>query len=239
MPTMHERIVQDLRTQINDGRLAPGAPVPSSRMLADQWECSRVTASDALKALARDGLIVDRKGVGFYVNDTPLARPAGQRVAGAARIEGALPFKIVGRPAYRLPPDHIARALGIVDDVDALARTRLLYRPTGELVTVVTSWFQRSIAERCELLRGTAPIPGGTTRHIIARTGLRPVAGRDVRTVRLAEEQEKTALSLAEPTAVEVVLHTAWTADGFVLVAEEGVTPGRFVERIDEYLMEP
>ena len=239
MPTMHERIVEDLRTQINDGQLAPGAPVPSSRMLADQWECARVTASDALKALAREGLITDRKGVGFFVTDTPVARPAGQRAAGTARIEGALPFKIVGRPIYILPPDHVARALGIADGADALARTRLLYRPSGELVTVVTSWFQRTIAERCELLRGTAPIPGGTTRHIIARTGLRPVAGRDVRTVRLADEQEKIALALAEPTAVESVLHTAWSADGFVLVAEDGVTPGRFIERVDEYLMEP
>jgi GntR family transcriptional regulator len=238
MPTMHDRIVQDLRTQINDGRLAPGAPVPSSRMLADQWECARVTASDALKALAREGLIINRKGVGFFVTDTPVARPAGRRAAGTARTEGALPFKIVGRPDYRLPPDHVARALGIAEGIDALARTRLLYQPSGEQVTVVTSWFQRTIAERCELLRGTAPIPGGTTRHIIARTGLRPVAGRDVRTVRLADEHERTALSLSEQTAVEAVLHTAWTSDGFVLVAEEGVTPGRFVEHIDEYLME-
>src|SRR5258708_35053937 len=126
MPTMHERIVQDLRAQINDGRLASGAPIPSSRMLADQWECARVTASDALKALAREGLIIDRKGVGFFVTETPVARPAGRRAAGTAPTEGALPFKIVGRPDYRLPPDYIARALGIADGVDALARTRLL-----------------------------------------------------------------------------------------------------------------
>ena len=238
MPTMHERIVEDLRTQINQGRLAPGAPIPSSRMLADQWECARVTASEALKALAREGLIIDRKGVGFFVTETPVARPAGRRAAGMARTEGALPFKIVGRPGYRLPPDHVACALGISADVDALARTRVLYQPSGELVSVVTSWFQRSVAERCELLRGSAPIPGGTTRHIIARTGLRPFAGRDVRTVRLADEQERIALSLSEPTAVEAVLHTAWTSDGFVLVAEEGVTPDRYIEHIDEYLME-
>jgi len=240
-PTLHEQITGQLRDQMEDGTLPPGAPVPSSRALADQWGCSRVTASDALRALARDGLIVDRKGLGFFVTDTPVARPAGRRTAGTARVEGALPFRILGRPGYQVPPPHVAAALGIAEGEDALARTRLLHLPSGEPVSVVTAWFSRSIAERCELLHRTAPIPGGTTRHVIARTGLRPALGRDVTTPAIAADLNadvRETLGLDADAAVLVVLHAAQTADGTAVVVEEGFTGGGFAERIDQYPMD-
>ncbi|WP_194924151.1 GntR family transcriptional regulator [Catenulispora pinisilvae] len=240
-PTLHEQITGQLREQMEDGTLPPGAPVPSSRALADQWGCSRVTASDALRALARDGLILDRKGLGFFVTDTPVARPAGRRTAGTARVDGALPFKILGRPGYRVPPPHVAATLGIAEGEEALARTRLLHLPGGEPVSVVTAWFARSVAEHCELLHRTAPIPGGTTRHIVARTGLRPVLGRDVTTPAVAADLDadvRTALGLAAEAAVLVVLHIAQTADDTAVVVEEGFTGGGFAERVDEYPMD-
>ena len=145
-PTLHEQITGQLREQMENGTLPPGAQVPSSRALAEQWGCSRVTASDALRALARDGLILDRKGLGFFVTDTPVARPAGRRTAGSARIEGALPFKILGRPGYLIPPLRVAAALGVAEGDEALARTRLLHLPSGEPVSVVTAWFTRAMA---------------------------------------------------------------------------------------------
>jgi GntR family transcriptional regulator len=240
-PTLHEQITGQLREQMEDGTLRPGAKVPSSRALADQWDCSRVTASDALRALARDGLILDRKGLGFFVTDAPVARPAGRRAAGTARVEGALPFRILGQPGYRVPPLLVATALGIAEGEDALARTRLLHLPGGEPVSMVTAWFTRSIAERCELLHRTAAIPGGTTRHIIARTGLRPVLGRDVTTPSIAGDLNadvRTTLGLPDDAAVLVVLHTAEAADGTTVVVEEGFTGGEFAERVDEYPMD-
>jgi GntR family transcriptional regulator len=239
-PTLHEQITGALREQMEAGTLEPGAQVPSSRALADQWGCSRVTASDALRALARDGLIVDRKGLGFFVTDTPVARPAGRRTAGTTRVDGAMPFRILGRPGYRVPPPHVAAALGIGEGQEALARTRLLHLPGGEPVSVVTAWFSRAVAEVCELLHRTAPIPGGTTKHIITRTGLRPAFGRDVTTPAVAGDLTadiRDALGLAAETSVLVVLHTAKTADGAVVVVEEGFTGGALAERVDEYPM--
>ena len=239
-PTLHEQITEQLRDQMEDGTLPAGAQVPSSRALADQWGCSRVTASEALRALARDGLIVDRKGLGFFVTDTPVARPAGRQTAGTTRVEGALPFRVLGRPGYQIPPPRVAAALGIAEGEDAFSRTRLLHLPSGEPVSVVTAWFTRGIAERCELLHRTAPIPGGTTRHIIARTGLRPALGRDVTTPATAADLNtdvRDTLGLNPGTAVLVILHTAQTADGTPVVVEEGFTGGGFAERVDEYPM--
>jgi GntR family transcriptional regulator len=237
--TIHEQIVQRLRDQMDDGTLPPGAQVPSSRVLAEEWDCARETASGALRALARDGLIVHRKGLGFFVTDTPVARPAGHRAAGTTRLDDALPFKILGEPGYRVPPPQVARALEIGESEDALVRTRLLFLPVGDPVSVVDAWFPRGIAERCELLHRTAPIPGGTTKHIIARTGLRPASGRDVTTPRSATVDEQQVLALDGPSPVQVVLHAARTADGTVVVVEEGVTPEKYAVRVDEYPMEP
>ena len=65
-----------------DGTLPPGAQVPSSRALADQWGCSRVTASDALRALARD--VGAALGVGGHLTALRRTR-VGAFDLGAAR----------------------------------------------------------------------------------------------------------------------------------------------------------
>lgn len=236
--TKQEQIEQYLRDLIAAGTLAPGAPVPSSRVLAEEMGCARGTATEVLKKLARDGLIVNRAGLGFFVTDTPVARPAGQRSTGTHRTDAALPFRILGRPGVRVPPDHVADALGVERGSEAWCRTRLLSTPGGEPVSVVASWFPREIAEACELLRGTAPIPGGTTRHIFARTGRRPVDGQDVTSPALATPDQLELLGLADPAPVLVVLHSAWDASG-VLVVEEGVTGKQHARRVDRYPMNP
>lgn len=234
----YEAIADALRADIAHGRLAPGDPVPSSRALATSRHISRATAQEALAALVRDGLIYNKAGVGFFVTDTPVARPAGSR-AGRGRINGALPFRILGTPEYVVPPDRIRSVLALPAGERALARTRLLTTPDGQPVSVVTAWFPPDIAAACDLLSGTAPLPGGTTRYVYERTGLRPSTGEDVTTPRLATAVEAEILGLELPSAVQVVLHQATDPTGRVLVCEEGVTGAAFAERVDEYPMNP
>lgn len=232
----YEAIADALRADIAHGRLQPGASVPSSRALAAERHISRATAQEALAALVHDGLIYNKPGLGFFVTDTPVARPAGSR-AGRGRINGALPFRILGAPEYAVPPDRIRSALALPVGERALARTRLLTTVDGEPVSLITAWFPPGIAAACELLSGTAPLPGGTTRYVYERTGLRPSAGEDVTTPRLATTEEAEILGLQLPSAVQVVLHQATDPTGRVLVCEEGVTGSAFAERVDEYPM--
>lgn len=232
----YEAIADALRADIAHGRLQPGASVPSSRALAAERHISRATAQEALAALVREGLIYNRPGLGFFVTDVPVARPAGSR-AGRSRIDGALPFRILGKPEFAIPPERIRVILGLPAGERALARTRLLTTADGEPVSLVTAWFPPDIAAACELLTGTAPLPGGTTRYVYERTGLRPASGEDITTPRLATEHEAEILGLALPAAVQVVLHQASDPTGRVLVVEEGVTGPAFAERVDEYPM--
>lgn len=233
----YEAIADSLRADITHGRLAPGQPVPSSRTLASDRGISRATAQEALGQLVRDGLIYNRPGRGYYVTDIAVARPAGSRSIGSRRDVGALPFRILGTPSYVVPPDRVRGRLGLHAGERALARTRLLTTADGAPVSLVTAYFPQDIATACTLLTGTDPLPGGTTRYVHERTGLRPASGEDVTTTRLATADEAEILGLETPSAVQVVLHVATDPTGRALVCEEGVTGPLYAERVDEYPM--
>jgi GntR family transcriptional regulator len=56
-----------LRAQIESGELAPGARVPSTNTLAQEYEMSTVTVRKALRALKAEGLTVATPGYGTFV----------------------------------------------------------------------------------------------------------------------------------------------------------------------------
>src|SRR5262249_1769919 len=62
-----QRITSDLRRQIQDGTLGPGALLPSEPELAQAYGVSRQTARTALQALEREGLVVVRPRRGRLV----------------------------------------------------------------------------------------------------------------------------------------------------------------------------
>ncbi|MGV9251818.1 GntR family transcriptional regulator [Streptomyces sp. NPDC003697] len=233
----YEEIAESLRVRIAAGEFPPGGVIPSGRDLAEQWGVSRATAIKAVDVLRNDGVVVAKQGTGFVVTETPVARPAGARRAGSARILGGMPFKRVGTPDWAEPPSRVAVALGLADGVLALRRVRVLQLPDGTANSCVEAWFPPEIAEAAPRLADTAPIAEGTTRYVRRQTGRFPVEGVDITTVRLATEVEAERLGVPTGTAVAVLLHTAKDEQGRPLVCEEGVTPSSLFEQIDTYAM--
>ncbi|MFJ8168498.1 GntR family transcriptional regulator [Streptomyces sp. NPDC094473] len=233
----YEEIAESLRARIAAGEFAPGATIPSGRDLAEQWDVSRATAIKAVDVLRNDGVVVAKQGTGFVVTDTPVARPAGARRAGSARIMGGMPFLRVGSPDWAEPPARVAVALGISPGVEALRRIRVLQLPDGTPNSCVEAWFPPEIAGAAPRLADTAPIAEGTTRYVRRQTGRFPVEGVDVTTVRLATDAEAGRLGVAPSTPVAVLLHTALDEQGRPLVCEEGVTPSSLFEQVDTYAM--
>ncbi|MEU6240993.1 GntR family transcriptional regulator [Streptomyces sp. NPDC047024] len=233
----YEEIAESLRIRIAAGEFAPGEIIPSGRDLAEQWDVSRATAIKAVDVLRSDGVVVAKQGTGFVVTETPVARPAGGRRAGAARVLGGMPFLRVGTPDWAEPPTHVANALGLAPGVLALRRVRVLQLPDGKPNSCVEAWFPPEIGEAAPRLSGAAPIAEGTTRYVRRRTGRFPAEGVDVITVRLATEVEAERLRIEEGSAVAVLLHTARDQEGRPLVCEEGVTPASFFEQVDTYAM--
>jgi GntR family transcriptional regulator len=233
----YEEIAESLRVRIAGGEFPPGATLPSGRDLAEQWQVSRATAIKAMDVLRSDGVAQARQGTGFIVTETAIGRPAGNRRSGRTRVTGGMPFTRVGDPERAAPPPHIATALRLPADTPALRRARLMQFPDGTPHSYVEAWFPPDVADLAPRLGQRAPIAEGTTRYVTRQTGRSPAEGTDVTTVRLATGPEAGLLRLTAPTAVAVLLHTAYDRDGRPLVCEEGVTAGPLWEQADTYPM--
>jgi GntR family transcriptional regulator len=64
-----KRVADALRAQIASGQLKPGARLISEVALAQGLEISRPTLREAMRILAREGLLVIKHGVGAFVAD--------------------------------------------------------------------------------------------------------------------------------------------------------------------------
>jgi len=82
LPLHADPAAASLRAQIyttcvsamQDGRLTPGARLPSARQLAADWRVARNTVDDAIAQLQAEGFVVRRVGAGTFVSaDLPRA----------------------------------------------------------------------------------------------------------------------------------------------------------------------
>jgi len=67
--TLYQQIVDGLKREVSEGRLAPGSPLPSFRVLAEDLLVSVITVKRAYEELEREGIIYRRQGLGTFVAD--------------------------------------------------------------------------------------------------------------------------------------------------------------------------
>lgn len=70
MWSKYERIARELRELITDGTYAPGSALPAIPELMATYGVARETVRNAISALANEGLVTPRSGVGTIVRDT-------------------------------------------------------------------------------------------------------------------------------------------------------------------------
>ncbi|MGE4564865.1 MAG: substrate-binding domain-containing protein [Victivallaceae bacterium] len=70
-----ELIYQDLRRQIAEGSLAPGAMLPTTGELVELYGVAKETINQAMKRLVAEGLVRRLRGVGTAVRGKPEASP--------------------------------------------------------------------------------------------------------------------------------------------------------------------
>jgi GntR family transcriptional regulator len=66
---LYQQIVDRIKREISEGRLKPGATLPSFRMLAEDLLVSIITVKRAYEELEREGIIYRRQGLGTFVAD--------------------------------------------------------------------------------------------------------------------------------------------------------------------------
>ncbi|MFG1696703.1 winged helix-turn-helix domain-containing protein [Nonomuraea sp. N2-4H] len=67
------QIADDLRAQIRGGSLPPGAPLPSTAKLAEQYGASLSVVKLAVGVLRTEGLVIGQQGKGVFVRDAESA----------------------------------------------------------------------------------------------------------------------------------------------------------------------
>ncbi len=121
------RIAAALRAEIEAGRLAPGARLPSEAALAARFGVNRHTARHGLDALVREGLIESIQGRGSFVADDVLDYAIGprSRFSEWVRQHNREPSGQMLRLA-ELPADAaVARALGLAEGAPVILLERL------------------------------------------------------------------------------------------------------------------
>ncbi|QIZ39031.1 TetR/AcrR family transcriptional regulator [Saccharopolyspora sp. ASAGF58] len=106
-------IADELRRRIEQGELAPGAKVPSTRRIAAEWGVAMATAAKALATLSQEGLVRGEPRSGTVVADrrpAPKAksRPAHQPTRGPAprRQQQGLTRERIVRAAIEIADDE-------------------------------------------------------------------------------------------------------------------------------------
>ncbi|EHM01342.1 FCD domain protein [Acetobacteraceae bacterium AT-5844] len=74
-PSLADHVVASLTRSISDGRMPPGARLPTGQQLAEQFGVSLAVIREAISSLKAEGLIETRQGAGAFVAAPSANRP--------------------------------------------------------------------------------------------------------------------------------------------------------------------
>lgn len=234
----YQRIADDLRKQIIDGRLAPGEKIPSRQQLRRQYAVSDAVAVQAVRMLAAEGYLHTRSGSGTFVRERPTVQRLTRSWYREARERASSPFaadmEAQGRAgAWRwssdttAAPPTVAQRLEIAAG-DPVMRTKYTFMADDHPVMLSTSW------EPLELTHGTSVVQPEDGPHagagVVARmraAGHEVTSATEVITARaiLADEAEQ----LSEPLgAIVMVIQRTYAGDRPVETADIVVPVDRY-----------
>jgi len=147
--SLHAQLRDALRARILDGRLAPGAKLPSEAELTEAHGVSRITVRQALAALQNEGLIVKLHGKGAFVSQPRAAqnlnRLQGLNEALAAEHHALSSKRLVWREVKATA--SVARQLRIATG-EAVYHLQTLRYMDRQPLSVNSSWLLRGLGER-------------------------------------------------------------------------------------------
>lgn len=235
--TRQVRIADDVRGQIEEGRLQPGEKLPGLPALAEHYGVSQVTARQAIGLLRQQGLVISRQGRGNFVREQPKVRRyginrysrsvwAGQDPKPLLIAEGGKQGRTVGQTSgtEQTPaPAWVAERLEGVEEGDMVWVRRRVTTLDGTINQSADSYFSVQTGERSPaVVAGEGP--GG---HIARINDVSPLLDiQEEITARMPTTPETQKLEIPEGTPVMEVIRTYHTEDGPLDVT-------RFVIRAD------
>lgn len=135
-------IADALRSDLAEGRYAPGDKLPTEAALAERFGVNRHTVRHGLSALVEEGLVRTRRGAGAFVAATPTDYPIGKRVRFHENLvaAGRRPEKRVLHVEERSATEGEAKALRIAPG-DLVCAYHGLSLADGQPIAVFESLF--------------------------------------------------------------------------------------------------
>src|SRR6201996_3642777 len=228
-----QKISTDLRRQIQDGQLGPGALLPSETEVARDYGVSRQTARSALQALEREGLVVVRPRRGRVVRSnqrlrwhlSEFERPVlTTSDAWETDIEGQGhdPTRQDLEVETIAPPEAIATRLNLDPRNDVVVVRRHGRYIDGKPAIISDDYFDERIVRGTELAA-----PEDTTReNILAEAGYEQVYDTDEIITRMPTPTEIERLGMSTGTPVAEHIRTGYTAENRAVRVMISIIPG-------------
>jgi GntR family transcriptional regulator len=227
---MYRQIAEDLRAQIESGRLEPGQQLRTELELREHYGASRNTIRDAIKWLTNLGVVETKPGQGTFVVqqiDPFVTTLAGDPQTGGGGDEGVIYLSEVSeqnrKPTVspvqveiQQASGHIAAALGIADGVEVLSRHERRFID-GIPWSMQTSFYPMDLVYRgAERLMRARNIDEGTVRYLADTLHIHQAGYRVGITVRTpdATEVEFFRLPAGRRVAMYEVTRTAYDGNG-------------------------
>jgi GntR family transcriptional regulator len=231
-----QRISSDLRRQIHEGTLGPGALLPSEPEVARAYGVSRQTARSALQALEREGLVIVRPRRGRMVRSnqrlrwhlSEFERPDHTVLT----TSDAWETDIEGQghdPTHQeldvdriAPPGSIATRLNLDPSTDTVVVRRHVRYIDGKPAIISDDYFDERIVEGTELAE-----PEDTTReNILAEAGYEQVYDIDEIITRMPTPAAVKRLGISTGTPVAEHIRTGYTAENRPVRVMVSIIPG-------------
>jgi DNA-binding GntR family transcriptional regulator len=231
-----QRITADLRRQIHDGILGPGALLPSEPEVAREYDVSRQTARTALQALEREGLVIVRPRRGRVVRSnqrlrwhlTEFERPDHTVLTTSDAWEtdiekqGHDPTRQDLQVERITPPEAIATRLNLDPRTDTCIVRRHVRYIDGKPAIISDDYFDEQLVRGTELAE-----PEDTKReNILAEAGYEQVYDIDEIITRMPIPEESERLGIPAGTPVAEHIRTGYTATDKPVRVMISVVPG-------------
>jgi len=109
-----QQIAENLCQQILEGILIPGERVPSVRDLAAEFEVNRNTLLRTYSLLEVEGIIINKRGIGFFVSDKALS--IIQKTDRETFFKNELPEFIQKVKALKLTGDDLKELITVIKE---------------------------------------------------------------------------------------------------------------------------
>lgn len=211
----YQRIAAQIIERIESGELQSGDRVPSVSQIMETEGVSRATAARVPGVLRAEGYATATPGVGTIVT-TPKKLTAGADRLSQLRAggDGLGSDQVEFLSAEQEPAtQEVADALGLEVGAEVVRRRRR-YLDTLGVITVSTTWIERSIADRAPELLRPEKLPKMTFGAIEDATGRRASRRRDTIVIREVPEDVAEHLGVEPGTRTLAMINHYWDQHG-------------------------